>query len=148
LAPPRLTPRFQRLPPILYRPDRISLPSCSKAPQGLSVLSRVDGICTASSISLRPSSRQCGSRYAIRAGRNLPDKEFRSPLLLSGFSTLLTFIRRRQNISALVPGFPRGSDCTFIPNGMPGVQSLRISFPRFPADCPIPCHFYCGTCPQ
>ena len=32
---------------------------------------------THSSISLSPRSRQRGSRYAIRAGRNLPDKEFR-----------------------------------------------------------------------
>ena len=34
-------------------------------------------ILTHSSISLSPRSRQRGSRYAIRAGRNLPDKEFR-----------------------------------------------------------------------
>ena len=32
---------------------------------------------TDSSISLSPHLRQRGSRYAIRAGRNLPDKEFR-----------------------------------------------------------------------
>ena len=32
---------------------------------------------THSSISLSPRLRQRGSRYAIRAGRNLPDKEFR-----------------------------------------------------------------------
>ena len=32
---------------------------------------------THSSISLSPRSRQRGGRYAIRAGRNLPDKEFR-----------------------------------------------------------------------
>ena len=38
---------------------------------------RVEGIFTPMSISPRPSSRQRGSRYAIRAGRNLPDKEFR-----------------------------------------------------------------------
>ena len=38
---------------------------------------RVWGIFTPMSISLSPGSRQCGSRYAIRAGRNLPDKEFR-----------------------------------------------------------------------
>ena len=38
---------------------------------------RVRCIFTASSISLSPSWRQCGHRYAIRAGRNLPDKEFR-----------------------------------------------------------------------
>ena len=35
------------------------------------------GICTHIPISLSPSRRQWGSRYAIRAGRNLPDKEFR-----------------------------------------------------------------------
>lgn len=34
-------------------------------------------ILTHSSISLSPHLRQRGSRYAIRAGRNLPDKEFR-----------------------------------------------------------------------
>ena len=32
---------------------------------------------TAISTSLSLGSRQCGQRYAIRAGRNLPDKEFR-----------------------------------------------------------------------
>jgi hypothetical protein len=50
---------------------------CSKGSRGLSVFSRVCGICTANSISLSPWLRQWGSRYAIRAGRNLPDKEFR-----------------------------------------------------------------------
>ncbi len=38
---------------------------------------RVRGIFTPNSISLSPGSRQWGSRYAIRAGRNLPDKELR-----------------------------------------------------------------------
>ncbi len=51
--------------------------SYSKGSQGLSVLSRVIGIFTDTVISLSLWSRQCGSRYAIRAGRNLPDKEFR-----------------------------------------------------------------------
>ena len=51
--------------------------SCSKGSRGLSVFSRVNGIFTANSISPSPWSRQWGSRYAIRAGRNLPDKEFR-----------------------------------------------------------------------
>lgn len=53
------------------------MPSCSKGAQGLSVFPRVDGIFTATSISLSLRSRQCGDRYSIRAGRNLPDKEFR-----------------------------------------------------------------------
>ena len=38
---------------------------------------RERGIFTTTSISPSPSSRQRGSRYAIRAGRNLPDKELR-----------------------------------------------------------------------
>jgi hypothetical protein len=53
------------------------MPSCSKAPRGLFVLSRVTCIFTGISISPSPLSRQCPSRYAFRAGRNLPDKEFR-----------------------------------------------------------------------
>jgi hypothetical protein len=51
--------------------------SCSEGAQGLSVLPRVLGIFTESAVSLSPWSRQWGDRYAIRAGRNLPDKEFR-----------------------------------------------------------------------
>ena len=49
----------------------------SKALRGLSVQSRVMGIFTHTSISPGPLLRQRPSRYAIRAGRNLPDKEFR-----------------------------------------------------------------------
>ena len=53
------------------------IPGYSKAPRGLSVLSRVTCIFTGITISPSPSLRQRSSRYAIRAGRNLPDKEFR-----------------------------------------------------------------------
>jgi hypothetical protein len=69
--------RFQSLPPILHMLLLGPLQSCSKGAQGLSVLPRVPGIFTESAISLSPWSRQWGNRYAIRAGRNLPDKEFR-----------------------------------------------------------------------
>src|SRR2546421_9764600 len=55
----------------------ISRPGCSKAPRGLFVLSWVTRIFTGISISPSPLSRQCSSRYSLRAGRNLPDKEFR-----------------------------------------------------------------------
>ncbi len=50
---------------------------CSKASRGLSVLPWVAGIFTGNTISAGLSSRQCGTRWAIHAGRNLPDKEFR-----------------------------------------------------------------------
>jgi hypothetical protein len=53
------------------------MPSCSKAPRGLFVLLRVGRIFTAISTSPGPLLRQCSDRYAVRAGRNLPDKEFR-----------------------------------------------------------------------
>ena len=77
MAPPKLAPRLHRLPPILHMLSLDPLQSCSKGAQGLSVLPRVPGIFTESAISLSPWSRQWGNRYAIRAGRNLPDKEFR-----------------------------------------------------------------------
>ena len=51
--------------------------SCSKAPRGLLVLVRTDGIFTANALSPSPSPRQCPHDYSIRAGQNLPDKEFR-----------------------------------------------------------------------
>ncbi len=51
--------------------------SYSKAPRGLFVLLRVTRIFTGHAISPSPSLRQCPSRYAFRAGRNLPDKGFR-----------------------------------------------------------------------
>ena len=56
---------------------RYSISNCSKAPWGLSVLSRVTCIFTGTIISPSLSLRQCPDRYAFRAGRNLPDKEFR-----------------------------------------------------------------------
>ena len=49
----------------------------SKAPWGLSVLPQVAGIFTGITISPSPLLRQCPHHYAFRAGRNLPDKEFR-----------------------------------------------------------------------
>ncbi len=51
--------------------------SCSKAPRGLFVLLRVGRVLTASAVSPSPWSRHCPDRDAFRAGRNLPDKEFR-----------------------------------------------------------------------
>ena len=65
------------LPPILYMQCRNSISNCSKAPRGLSVLLRVTGIFTGTTISPSLLLRQFPDRYAFRAGRNLPDKEFR-----------------------------------------------------------------------
>lgn len=77
VTPPKLALRIQRLPPILHILDQYSISGCSKGARGLSVLLRETGIFTGMSISLSPWLRQCSHCYAIRAGRNLPDKEFR-----------------------------------------------------------------------
>ena len=66
------------LPPMLHITNFETMPNCSKAPRGLSVLLQVAGIFTGSAISPSPSLRQLPSRYAIRAGQNLPVEEFRS----------------------------------------------------------------------
>src|SRR5438876_5112529 len=49
----------------------------SKGSRGLFVYSREASIFTGATVSPGLSRRQRPSRYAIRAGRNLPDKEFR-----------------------------------------------------------------------
>ena len=76
-APPMLAHQVLRLPAILHRPCPNAMANYSKAPRGLFVQLRVTRIFTRPSISPGPSLRQCSDRYAIRAGRNLPDKEFR-----------------------------------------------------------------------
>ena len=77
MAPPILAYRVHSLPPILHMQAQNPMSSYSKGAQGLSVFLRVHGIFTATAISPSLWPRQCGDRYAIRAGRNLPDKEFR-----------------------------------------------------------------------
>ena len=77
-----MTPRIlaypsHSLPLILYMQRRNSISSYSEAPRGLSVLLRVTGIFTGTTISPSLLLRQCPDHYAFRAGRNLPDKEFR-----------------------------------------------------------------------
>ena len=76
-APGQLALSFHRLPPILYVQHRIPASSWSEAPWGLSVLAQVASIFTGTSISPGASPRQRPNHYAFRAGRNLPDKEFR-----------------------------------------------------------------------
>ena len=77
LTPPQLAPRFHSLPPILHIIHTLPMLSYSKGSWGLSVPLRVNGIFTVTTISPSSWLRQCPDRYTIRAGRNLPDKEFR-----------------------------------------------------------------------
>ena len=76
------TPRIlayplQSLLPILHILHPNSALSYSKGSRGLFVPLRVPGIFTGTTISPSSWLRQCPDRYTIRAGRNLPDKEFR-----------------------------------------------------------------------
>ena len=103
-TPTRLAPYLLSLPPILYIGYQNSISSCSKAPWGLSVLSWVTSIFTGTTISPSLSLRQYPSRYAFRAGRNLPDKEFRylrtvivTAAVYWGFNSKL---RRKTNLSS------------------------------------------------
>ena len=101
----------------------------SKAPQGLFVLLRGIRIFTHTSISPSPPSRQCSTRYAFRAGRNLPDKEFRylrtvivTAAVHRGFNSqlaplLLTF-RHWAGVSPYTSAFAFAETCVF------GKQSL------------------------
>ena len=76
-APRRLTTPLPCLPAMLHMPSQTPVSEYSEGSQSLSVLLRVSGICTGITTSPRSSLRQCPDRYTIRAGRNLPDKEFR-----------------------------------------------------------------------
>ena len=76
-APQTLACLIHSLRPILHIKCPNAMLSCSKGSRGLFVPLRVIGIFTDTTISPKSRLRQCPDRYTIRAGRNLPDKEFR-----------------------------------------------------------------------
>src|SRR5579872_2536810 len=110
----------------MLRTSRLgSGPRCSKAPRGLFVRSWETRIFTGTSISPSPLSRQCSSRYSLRAGRNLPDKEFRylrtvivTAAVHRGFDSwlraplLLTF-RHWAGVSPYTSAFAFAETCVF-----------------------------------
>ena len=85
---------------------------------------------THSSISLSPRLRQRGSRYAIRAGRNLPDKEFRylrtvivTAAVYRGFNSelaplLLTF-RHRAGVRPYTSPYGFAEPCVLSKQSLP-----------------------------
>ena len=77
LTPQRLAPPLQSLPPMLHILNQSSVPGYSKGSRGLSVQVLEARIFTGTRISPSLLLRQWGGRFTIRAGRNLPDKEFR-----------------------------------------------------------------------
>ena len=107
VTPPKLTPWFPSLPPILYMIYRSPVLSYSKAPWGLSVLSQVTSIFTSTTISPGTLSRQLPNHYAFRAGQNLPDKEFRylrtvivTAAVYRGFNSMLRCLTSPLNLPA------------------------------------------------
>ena len=99
---------FPCVPSILCMQHRNPILGYSKAPWGLSVLSRVTGIFTGTTISPGGLLRQCPDHYAFHAGQNLPDKEFRylrtvivTAAVYWGFnSTLLSTMTSPLNLPA------------------------------------------------
>src|SRR2546430_16534678 len=77
VAPPRPKPWDRRLPPMLRKSCRRPMAGCSKGARGLFVLMREIGILTDTAVLPSLRRRQPSIRYAIHAGRNLPDKYFR-----------------------------------------------------------------------
>ena len=76
-TPQMLAHLIHSLRTILHIAHPVTMLSCSKGSRGLSVPLRVIGIFTDTTISPSSQLRQCPDHYTIRAGRNLPDKEFR-----------------------------------------------------------------------
>ena len=104
MTPQRLATPLQSLPPILHITCPKSILSYSKGARGLFVPQRVIGIFTDTTISPSSWLRQCPDRCTIRAGRNLPDKEFRylrtvivTAAVYWGFNSML---RTSANISS------------------------------------------------
>jgi hypothetical protein len=132
LAPPPCPQaRVLRLPPRLRIGSLVSGPRCSKAPRGLFVLSWVTRIFTGTAISPSPLSRQCSSRYSLRAGRNLPDKEFRylrtvivTAAVHRGFALPLRS-RERFTFRHWAGVSPYISTCVFAETCVFGKQSLE-----------------------
>ena len=77
MTPQLLAKPLHSLPPILHIKYQKTMLSYSKGSRGLSVPLRVTGIFTGTTISPSSWPRQYPDRCTIRAGRNLPDKEFR-----------------------------------------------------------------------
>ena len=106
-APRGLASPFHSLRPILHIGCPDSTLSYSKGSRGLFVPSRVIGIFTDTTISLGSRLRQRPDHYTIRAGRNLPDKEFRylrtvivTAAVYRGFNSMLPFVTSPLNLPA------------------------------------------------
>ena len=152
-APRILAYPLQSLRPILHITCPDSMISYSKGSRGLFVPSRVIGIFTDTTISLSSRLRQRPDHYTIRAGRNLPDKEFRylrtvivTAAVYWGFNSelapfLLTF-QHRAGVTPYTSSFDLAESCVFDKqspgpihcgsfSGAPLIPKLRGQFAEF-----------------
>ena len=124
MTPHILAYMLPSLLPILYINIQNPISGYSKAPWGLSVLSQVTGIFTGISISPSPLLRQRPDHYAFRAGRNLPDKEFRylrtvivTAAVYWGFGSKLSLFpltfQHRAGVSHYTSSFDFAMTCVF-----------------------------------
>ena len=123
-APRILAYPLQSLRPILHITCPDSMISYSKGSRGLFVPSRVIGIFTDTTISLSSRLRQRPDHYTIRAGRNLPDKEFRylrtvivTAAVHWGFDSMLAHLlltfQHRAGVSSYTSSFDLAQTCVF-----------------------------------
>ena len=116
-------------------------------------MSRVTGIFTGTTISPSVLLRQCPDHYAIRAGRNLPDKEFRylrtvivTAAVYWGFDSMLAHLlltfQHRAGVSPYTSSFDLAETCVFdkqlpgpircgSPEGAALIPKLRAQFAEF-----------------
>jgi hypothetical protein len=132
LAPRHLATALHSLPAILHRSHHSPMQSYSKGARGLSVLPRGDCIFTNTSTSLSLRRRQCGHRYAIRACRNLPDKEFRylrtvivTAAVYRGFNQELAphhlIFQHRAGVTPYTSTFVFAECCVFVKQSQPPI---------------------------
>ena len=118
------------LPPILHILYPISMLSCSEGAWGLSVPLRVTGVFTDTTISPSSWLRQRPDRYTIRAGRNLPDKEFRylrtvivTAAVYRGFDSMLAHLlltfRHRAGVRPYTSSHDFAQPCVFTKQSLP-----------------------------
>ena len=142
MAPQDLATLLQSLPPILHRSVQSPIQSYSKGSWGLSVFPRGDCIITNISTSLSLRRRQCGHRYAIRAGRNLPDKEFRylrtvivTAAVYWDFNQELAphhlIFQHRAGVTPYTSTFVFAECCVFIKQSQPPIYCNRFGLPLY-----------------
>ena len=105
---------------------------------------RETGIFTGTTISPGGLLRQCPNRYAIRAGQNLPDKEFRylrtvivTAAVYWGFNSMLAHLlltfQHRAGVSSYTSSFDLAETCVFAKQSPGPIHCGHISVaPLFP----------------